>query len=88
MGRYILSAVAAAAMLIANAAFAGVTSGQVAARDRDRQIVQLVDGTTYYVPNRVYLRDFRPKRFVTIWYKEENGQRVVVNHEVKRGRDD
>lgn len=88
MVRCLASAVLLAGLLCAEFALAGVTSGQVVVQDRERQLVQLDDGTTYFVPNRVNLRDFRPRRWVTIWFSVRDGVRVVVNHEVRRNRDD
>ncbi len=55
-------------------------SGQVVAVDRERQLVQLHDGTVYYLPNRVFVSDFRRRPRATLWYREENGRRVVVHY--------
>ncbi len=88
MERRLALAAVAAFILFAEMAFAaGVTSGQIVLRDRARQIVQLSDGHTYYIPNRVYMRDFRPRRWITIWYVVRDGVRVVVNYDVRRRRD-
>ncbi len=84
MKRLLALAVLALGLLSADLALAGVTSGQIVARDRERQLVQLADGSVYYVPNRNWLFDLRPRRFATIWYQERDGVRVVVNLDVKK----
>lgn len=60
-----------------------VTSGQIVARDSERQLVQLADGTIYHVPNRVWLSKLRPRSWATLWYRERDGARVVWNQEVR-----
>ena len=60
-----------------------VTNGQIVARDKERQLVQLDDGSVYFVPNRNWLFDLRPRRFATLWYRERDGVREVWRQDVK-----
>ena len=84
MKRRVALAMLTAGLLSVKPSFAGVTNGQIVARDRERQLVQLEDGSVYYVPNRNWLFDLRPRRWATIWYQERDGMRVVVNLDVKK----
>ncbi len=71
----------AAALLVAPAAFALQSdAGSVVAVDRERQEVTLHNGAVYYLPNRVFLPDFKGRPRAVIWYRVENGRRVVVNY--------
>ncbi|MEM0949616.1 MAG: DUF1344 domain-containing protein [Pseudomonadota bacterium] len=73
-------------LLTVGAFAAGVQTGQVEAVDRERHLVQLDDGSVYYVPNRASLSDFRPGRRATIWYRDRDGVREVFRHEIKGRR--
>lgn len=81
MKQILIAAVIAAAPLLASASGQLQSdAGGVVAVDRERQLVQLHNGSVYYVPNRVSLSDFRGRPRATIWYRVENGRRVVVNY--------
>ena len=85
--QYLAPLALAVGLLTADASLACcVTSGQITAWDRDKQLIQLADGSIYYVPNTVWFWDLRPRRWVVLWYRERDGVRVIWNHSVKNRR--
>ena len=86
MRRRLALAVITAGVVFPNMALAGVVDGHIVARDRERHLIQLDDGSVYYLPNLVFWRDFWPGRWVTIWFTVKDDVRVIVNHHFRRRR--
>lgn len=84
MRRRLALAAIAAGIVFADMAQAGMARGTIVALDREKQLVQLADGSIYYLPNRAFFKDFRSRRWVKIWYSVENGVRVVRAYDIKR----
>ena len=63
--------------LLAGAAFAASSSGTVSAVNTRTGILQLSNGATYYVPNRVLLSRYRQGDEVRIQYERREGLRVA-----------
>lgn len=71
--------------LMGGAALAASDSGTVSAVNTRTGIIQLSDGATYYLANRVTLSTFRPGDVVRIRYERQTGG-AVANDIVKTGR--
>lgn len=63
--------------LLAGAAFAASSSGTVSAVNTRTGTLQLSNGATYYVPNRVLLSRYRAGDEVRIQYEHRQGTRVA-----------
>jgi len=70
--------------LMGGAALAASNSGTVSAVNTRTGIIQLSDGATYYLANRVTLSTFRPGDVVRITYERQTGG-AVANDIVKTG---
>lgn len=71
--------------LMGGAALAASVSGTVSSVNTRTGIVQLSNGATYYLADRVRLSTVRPGDIVRIQYQRETGARVVSDI-VKTGR--
>jgi hypothetical protein len=76
MRKLILSTLIALPLLTA-AAFAASDSGVVSRVDTRNGTLQLSDGATYYVPNRVLLSRYRQGDEVSVQFERRQGIRVA-----------